>query len=248
LSNAAGEPHARHDGRGRQKSHAGDLGQRLAGGRLAQLLRQASLDEADVGLQLVDPPYLLVEAVDEHRRQPRLGFVQRGGQLLHQRPVPLGQHDAELVEQATHFIGLHDAHLHELRAQTVQRQHDLLAFGLDGDEAHAGLAAGRPDRLRVSRIGLVALHERADLLWREQPHLVAELPKLASPLVGTATGFHHHPGGLPVGEPRQDLGPPELQPLDAAGLGVDPVQLEHVLGDVHRDVSQLHGRPSGLGG
>ena len=67
----------------------------------------------------------------------------------------LRQHDAELVEQPPEFVGLHDAGLHELRAQAVQRQHDLLGLGLDGNEAHAGLLARRPDRLRVGSIGLV---------------------------------------------------------------------------------------------
>lgn len=45
------------------------------------------------------------------------------------------------------FVRLHDAGLHELRAQPVQRQHNLLSLGLDGNEAHAGLLARRPDRL-----------------------------------------------------------------------------------------------------
>jgi hypothetical protein len=44
--------HARDNGGGRHQSDAGDFGRVAARGRFAQLLRQSSLDDADIGLQL----------------------------------------------------------------------------------------------------------------------------------------------------------------------------------------------------
>jgi hypothetical protein len=82
--------------------------------------------------------------------------------------VTFRQHDAKLIEQPPEFVGLHDAGLHQLRTQPVQRQYDLLGFGLDGNEAHAGLLACGPDCLSIRSIGLVALHERTHLSRRDE--------------------------------------------------------------------------------
>jgi hypothetical protein len=136
--------------------------------------------------------------------------------------VAFRQHDAELVEQSPQLVGLHDAHLHELSAQAMQRQHDLLSLALDRNEPHAGLAARRPDRLRIRSVGLVPTHERPDHLRRQQAHVVAESQQLAAPLVSAPTGLHHHQRSLPVGQPRQHLRALELQSFDGPGVGFDP--------------------------
>lgn len=61
--NAVGA-HAGDDGRGGEQTNAGDLGD-SAGRHFPHLLREPSLDEADVGLQLLDSPELLVQAVHQ---------------------------------------------------------------------------------------------------------------------------------------------------------------------------------------
>lgn len=189
----------------------------------------------DIGLELMDTPHLFVQAVNEHRGQLRLRRPKRHRQLLEQSSVPLGQHDAELIQQPAQLVGLHDAHLHQLNAQSMQRQHHLLSLRLHRHEPHARLLDRRPDRPRVSRIGLVALNERTDHLGRQQLDIVAELEQLAAPLVSATASLHRDQCRLPVGEPCQHLIALELQPLDAAGVGLDPMQLEHLLGDVDRN-------------
>ena len=84
------------------------------------------------------------------------------GQRLEQRGMTLRQHDAEIVERPPEFVGLHDAGLSELRAQSVQRQHDLLGLGLHRNKAHTGLLARRPAhilaRSNCKRRAAIGLH------------------------------------------------------------------------------------------
>jgi hypothetical protein len=139
-------------------------------------------------------------ALDEHRGQSALCLEQRAWQLLKKRTVPLGQCDAELVEQAAQFIGLHDPHFHQLCPQPMQGQHNLLRIVLDRNELDSRLLTSSPDCVRVGGVGLVAMHEGANHLRRQKPHLVTEQHQLPSPLVRPATGFHHHERRLPIGE------------------------------------------------
>ena len=86
----------------------------------------------------------VVQAVDQHGRKPGLGIPQDVRQFLEQSPMALGENESKLVEQASKFIGLHDAHLHELSTQAMQCQNDLLRVALDGNGPHARLAACCP--------------------------------------------------------------------------------------------------------
>ena len=53
-------PHGGNDRRRRKKANTGDFGNSFAGRYLPHLLRQPSLDQANVGLQLPDSPELFV--------------------------------------------------------------------------------------------------------------------------------------------------------------------------------------------
>ena len=223
-----------------EKTNSGDLGDSLAGRYVPHLLRQPSLDEADVGLQLQHSPELLVKAFHEHRWQPRFCVAHGVGQGLEQCRMTLRQHDAKLVEQPPEFVGLHDAGLHELRAHPVQRQHDLLGLGLDRNEAHAWLLAGCPDRLSVRSVGFVALHERTHLARRDESYLVAQFHQGSAPVVRTAARFHDDQRSRAVGKPLEHLGALQLQVLNAAGIHLDSVQLKHLLGNVDGNDGMFH--------
>lgn len=87
----------------------------------------------------------------------------------------------------------------------MQGQYHLLGVVLDGHELDPWQLADGPDRLRVGGVGLVALHEGANPVGRQQSHLMAKLHELAAPFVRTATGFHHDDTRLSIGKPRQHL-------------------------------------------
>src|SRR5690606_23862086 len=75
----------------------------------------------------------------------------RFGQLilntLQQDPVPLGQHNAEFVQQTTQGVGLHEAHLHELSTHTMQSQAGLLLLTFDWHSLDVKLLRSYPDAL-----------------------------------------------------------------------------------------------------
>jgi transposase len=65
------------------------------------------------------------------------------------------------------------------------------------------------------------------------------------PTLSTTTRLYRDQRRLPVGEPCPDLCALQLHPFDAASVVLDPVQLEHLLGNIDRDDVKLHGGSSG---
>jgi hypothetical protein len=154
--------------------------------------------------------------------------------------VALGQHFPELVEQSAQGIGLHDAKLHQLRAQPVQGKNRLLLLAFDGDQSRFRLLDRRPDRPRIDCIGLVGAHEWAHRLGCQQFDLVAQAAQLSRPPVGTAARFDRHQRGTALGKERQHFIATQLNALDLAGRRIDAVQLKDTLGDIHANYAMLH--------
>ena len=65
----------------------------------------------------------------------------------------------------------------------------LLVSGLGLDKAHLGLASRCGDGLGIGCVVLLALHEGADVLRRDQLNLMADASQLACPEMGTAAGL-----------------------------------------------------------
>jgi hypothetical protein len=108
-----------------------------------------------------------------------------------------------------------------------------LLFGrFDPHEAHGRSPNRFADRLGVSRIVFVALNVGLHILRRHQAHLVAELRQLARPIMRRGTGFHADQARRQCLEKRNHLAAPELLPRNYLLLGVDPVNLKYVLGDI----------------
>ena len=121
ILECCGRTHAGDDRSRSEKTNAGNLGDSLAGRYFPHLLREPLLDQANVGLQLLNSPELLVQAVHEHRRKPCPRVAHGVGQRVEQCGMTFRQLDAELVEQPLELVGLDDDGLHELRAHPVQR-------------------------------------------------------------------------------------------------------------------------------
>ncbi len=140
--------------------------------------------------------------------------------------MPLMQDDAELVLNSPQLVGLHDARLHELHPNTMQRQDDLLGLGLHGYKAHTWLLACGPNGLRVGRVRLVALNKGANFARGDELHLMPESLKRASPFVRSATSLHHDQCTGTIGEPLQQAAAFELLTFNTARFLINPVQLE----------------------
>src|SRR6202521_2663795 len=73
-----------------------------------------------------------------------------------------------------------------------------------------------------------------------QTHLVTELPQLARPIMRRGTGLHADQAWRRSREKRNHLAAPQLLPHNHLLLGVDPVDLKYVLGDIQTDRGNLH--------
>jgi hypothetical protein len=154
--------------------------------------------------------------------------------------MPFRQDDAELVQDSPQFVGLHDARLHELHPNAMQRQDDLLGLGFRGYKTHTWLLACGPNGLSVGRVRFVTLDKGADLAGGNEPHLMPESLQRATPLVSSSTSLHHDQCTGTIGEPLQQAAAFELLTLNAARFQINPVQLEHLLRDINGNDSAVH--------
>lgn len=159
---------------------------------------QSFVDQIDVGLKSSNSFKFFQDAVDDHAWQQLTGFDQLRWNAGQQHLVPFWQGNAKLVKQATQGIGLHDTHLHELGAHTVQTKAGLLLDTFKRDCRNMELLSGSPDPLGIASIGFVPQYKWPHLLGWQQFNLVTLRLLYSTPVVGTAAGFHRDQSGLPV--------------------------------------------------
>src|SRR5262245_26158560 len=111
-------------------------------------------------------------------------------------------------------------------------------------ERHARPPDRLADRLGINRISLAALDVGLDVLRRHQLHGVPELGNLTCPVMRTAARLHADQTRRQLGEERQYLFAPQLPGDDDLALGIDAVDLEHLLCKIEPDGGKCcHGRP-----
>ena len=125
------------------------------------------LDLADLPVKLTNARPLFAKGLDHHRREPLRDPLQ-GRRDRTPYASPAFRHDlAELGQKAAQAVDLGGTELHQLLTHAVHCQDRLLLLALDRNSLDGGLLRGRPDRLGVLRIVLVAGHEGPDRLRRQ---------------------------------------------------------------------------------
>ena len=71
----------------------------------------------------------------------------------------------------------------------------LLLNGLGCNETHLGLAGCGDNRFGISRIIFLTLYERANILRRNEPGLMAKRLSFPSPITGASAGLKDHETG-----------------------------------------------------
>src|ERR1700680_3587527 len=92
----------------------------------------------------------------------------------------------------------------------MQGKDALLLDGLDGHEAHVRSAHSLADRLRVGRIGFVALEVGLHVLRWDKADRVPELAQLSRPVVSTRARLH--PDYSCFAKKRQQIGATHTTP------------------------------------
>jgi len=129
---------------------------------------------------------------------------------------------------------------HQQIARTVLHQLPLLLGRFDLHETHRRAPNRLADRLGVGGIVLVTLDVGLHVFCWHQPHPVAELRELARPIMSRGAGLHADEARRQRFEERQHLATPESLPDNDRLVGVDAVDLKHVLGDIQPDRGNLH--------
>ena len=88
----------------------------------------------------------------------------------------------------------------------MQGKDALLLDGLDGHEAHVRSTHGLADRLRVGRIGLVALDVGLHVLRWDKADKVPESAQLSRPVVSTRARLHPDDTWRLLRKERQQIG------------------------------------------
>jgi len=105
----------------------------------------------------------------------------------------------------------------------------LLLFTLGGHKAHLWALCGHNDGFGVCSIVLLSLHKGPHVLRRDHLRLMPEGVQRPHPVVGTATGFHHHDRGFQIGHKPEELDPGELLSKKHLARHRSSVQLKHRL-------------------
>src|SRR6202011_3767944 len=126
----------------------------------------------------------------------------------------------------------------------MQGKDALLLDGLDGHEAHIRSAHGLADRLRVGRIGLVALDVGLHVLRWDKADEVPEPAQLSRPVVSTRARLHPDYTWRLLREERQQIGATQTTPEHGMAGGIDTVHLENGLGEIKANCNDGHGSGS----
>jgi hypothetical protein len=129
---------------------------------------------------------------------------------------------------------------HQQIARPMQHQLALLLGRFDLHETHGRASHRLADRLGIGSVILVALDIGLHVPRWHQTNPVAKLRELTRPIMGGGTRFHADEARRQRLEELQHLAAPELLPNDDLLGRVDPVNLEHVLGDIQADRGDLH--------
>lgn len=148
---------------GRGRPNAGNLQQALAELVIGQLLRQFALDCLDLFVLV----FVVIPKMLDQCDQTRRAFSQEGRQALDDGR-PFGQADAELQQESVNLVDRGCPVTHEGFAHPMSGRDRLLDLISRTHHAHAPSACGFADGLRISKVILVALHERFHELRRDE--------------------------------------------------------------------------------
>ena len=153
-------------------------------------------------------------------------------------------HDiAELGEVPAQGVDQLGALAHEDVARTKHHGRCLRLRTLALNEPHRRALRRLADRLRVSHVVLLPLHERLHVRGRDEPRIVAQSSDLAGPVVRARASLHRHDAPWQRREEHQNLVTPQLLAQDRVTAPVRAVNLENRLGQIDADCADLpHGR------
>jgi hypothetical protein len=102
---------------------------------------------------------------------------------------------------------------------------------------------GVTNRIVISHVVLLPLHERLHIGRRDHADLVTQRSDLTGPVVGAGAGLHRHQATWLAGEKRQQLISSQLLAEDHAAGSIRAMRLKDRLGQVEPDCDNLfHGR------
>ena len=122
----------------------------------------------------------------------------------------------------------------------MQHQLALLLGRFDPHKTRGWAAHRLTDRLGVGSIVLVALDVGLHIPRRHQTNLVTKLREFTRPIMGGGARLHADKARRQRLEELQHLAPPKLLSNDDLLSCIDPVNLEHVLGDIQTERGDLH--------
>ena len=206
-----------------------DVGNRA--GALASLLPalDALFDWSRLLIERLQSRQLLVDRLQQKGRHDAFEIRRAHADVRQSGPASAFDRNAIPVEQSARLVDLRRTELEELRAHAVKTEHRLLVLGLYGHGAHTRLLDRGPDGTRVSGIGLVVLHERADELGVQQYHLVSQSLELARPEVCTAARLDRHLCRGTSREKFNQLLAAESPVTNLARVRLHPMHLKYLL-------------------
>jgi hypothetical protein len=134
--------------------------------------------------------------------------IQQVHQTIHLLPA-LSDNDSELSKVSSDSARRHGSLADQQASRAMKHQEALVLHALDWNVPHIGTGNRFADRGRVGGVVLGSSpHVGFGIGWRNQSHIVSELPNLARPVMSGGTGLDADQARCKGGEERHDLASP----------------------------------------
>jgi hypothetical protein len=218
---------------GAQRTDALDLGELLTHRMMGAKSLKPLLAIGNLGGQGPQPGEQLGEQRPCETPQSILGIFENPGEGLAHLLDGWWHYDAIVRQQATDLVDQGRTVLDQLRTDAMQGLHVLLLDTLERHTPHVRLA----NRLTAGRcivgVSLLARAIGLHIVGAHQAYLVSQCADLAPPMMRSTAGLHADQTPGEIGAKRYKIRPAQSLPQDNAAMGIDAVELKHVLGQIN---------------
>ena len=172
------------------------------------------------------------------RQCARFSIVHQAGQFADVAGAAT-RHEAKFGKMTAHRVDQLCALAQQQCPGSVQHHRRLLLDRLDRDKTHVRSDHGFADAFGIGRVVLVGLDERADVLRRDQPDVMAETLQLARPVMAARAGLNADQRPRKASKEHHDLGAAKLATQHAPSLSIGAVHLKHILRDIETDDGRI---------
>ena len=228
------------EGGGGEQSDSGDGHEALGERHLASHQLELFLEGLCPALEVIDFIAGHGQRDSQRRRNRSRGVVDLGADRWQDMAGTLRDDDAKFAQETANGVDACRSGGQIGEPESVQRRDGLLLDGLDRHRSDVLVAIGFEKCFGVGLVGLTAADVTVDVMRGQESDGVPEALELPAPVMGRATSFEQHGGGIETGEEAQESVSGEADFFVDATRALRDGDLEDGLCEIDGDGRILH--------